>query len=320
MADLAADRDLLPIGAASKRRRRIGVLVVLIVATALLAAVPAVGQQDEATQQDASQQEDAASQQSATDTDKKEGGDVSIQSTTVKASFASGTGANRLVVKVSNHGNLLDFESPATQEAVASEGYAVCSNRDPLPTVHGHDTGSVEEGFGTPTFVQPTAGAFPLTVTRNTTDGKFQLKQVWNKPDAAEKDVTVTMTLKNISSATIQDLELSRSGDIDASGTVNDRGARTFDSAWLWDDPGSDAAPHGGLKLTGLTFSQFPGETIETLASWQSSTTGTRRDCLAPTSLPTTALGGDLVMRTTYELGDFNAGQSKTVKFGYGRM
>jgi hypothetical protein len=31
-------------------------------------------------------------------------------------------------------------------------------------------------------------------------------------------------------------------------------------------------------------------------------------------------LGGDLTMRVTYNLGTFNAGQSKTVKFGYGRM
>src|SRR5215217_7021489 len=55
-------------------------------------------------------------------------GDVSIQSTTVKASFVSGTGANFLGVKVSNHGNLLSFESPAGQEAVFTgegrEGYA----------------------------------------------------------------------------------------------------------------------------------------------------------------------------------------------------
>jgi hypothetical protein len=50
----------------------------------------------------------AASQ--STTTPEKGGGDVSIQSTTVKASFASGSGANFLGVKVSDHGNLLSFE------------------------------------------------------------------------------------------------------------------------------------------------------------------------------------------------------------------
>src|SRR5215218_1712477 len=167
-------------------------------------------------------QELSTSSHSSTASDKSSG-DVSIQSTTVKASFVSGTGADFLGVKVSNHGNLLSFESPAGQEAVFTgrEGYALCSNNG--STHNGHDTGEVEGGFGTPTFVQPTAGAFPLTVTRSTTDGKFQLKQVWAKPDATEKDVTVTMTLTNRSNATIEGVLMSRSGDFDASGTSNDR-------------------------------------------------------------------------------------------------
>jgi hypothetical protein len=58
-------------------------------------------------------QEESTSSQSPT-TNKSEG-EVSIQSTTVKASFASGSGTNRLGVKVSNHGNLLSFVSPAGQ-------------------------------------------------------------------------------------------------------------------------------------------------------------------------------------------------------------
>ena len=89
-------------------------------------------------------------------------GPVTAESTAVKASFAKGCGANRLSVKVSTHGNLLSFESPAGQEAVfdGSEGYVVCTGGG--ATVHGHDTGSVESGFGPPTFSQPNAGAFPL--------------------------------------------------------------------------------------------------------------------------------------------------------------
>src|SRR5215218_6896605 len=133
------------------------------------------------------------------------------RSTLVKASFASGSGSDFLGVKVSDHGNLMSFESPENQEAVfgGREGYAVCSNF--TGTVHGHDTGDVESGFGAPTFAQPNgAGTFPLTVTRKSTDGKFRLKQVWNKPEATEKDVTVTMTLTNISSASINNVFLSR--------------------------------------------------------------------------------------------------------------
>jgi hypothetical protein len=272
----------------------------------------------------ASQQLQEQSTSSQSTTTNKSGGDVSIQSTTVKASFASGSGANFLGVKVSNHGNLLSFESPANQEAVfgGREGYAVCSTNG--STHNGHDTGEVEGGFGTPTFVQPTAGAFPLTVTRNTTDGKFQLKQVWAKPDATEKDITVTMTLTNRSSSTIQGVLMSRSGDFDVgTNSSSDRGARTLDSAWLWDDAFDTGAP-GGLMLTALTFGTSHLTGIETASTWVGDGTptnpGTRQDCGADrVNTPTTA-ASDLTMKVFYLIGNLSAGQSKTVKFEYERM
>src|SRR5215216_6504954 len=200
-------------------------------------------------------QELSTSSHSSTASDKSSG-DVSIQSTKVKASFASGTGADFLGVKVSNHGNLLSFESPAGQEAVFTgrEGYALCSQGGGV--VRGHDTGGVEAGFGPPKFKQPNPGKFPLTITRNTTDGNFQLKQVWSKPDATEKDVTLTMTVKNISNSALGVL-LSRSGDFDVGSNVNDQGARTDDSVWQWDDSSSATVEtfRGGTMLTGLTTS-----------------------------------------------------------------
>src|SRR5215218_6451837 len=185
-------------------------------------------------------QELSTSSHSSTASDKSSG-DVSIQSTKVKASFVSGTGADFLGVKVSNHGNLLSFESPAGQEAVFTgrEGYALCSGPS---TVNGHDTGGVEAGFGPPKFKQPNPGKFPLTVTRKTTDGQLQLKHVLSETAATEKDVTVTMTVKNISSGSSFVVVLSRSGDFDVGTSSTDQGARTSDSAWLWDDSSSATA------------------------------------------------------------------------------
>jgi hypothetical protein len=180
----------------------------------------------------ASGKQNASRQQSILSADKKGTAVVTTSGTTTpKASFASGSGVNFLGVKVSDHGNMMSFESPAGEEAVfqGREGYAVCSTNG--STVHGHDTGDLEAGFGAPTFSQPTAGAFPLTVTRKTTDGKFKLTQVWAKPDAVEKDVTVTMTLTNISSIPIAGVVLSRSGDFDSGASSSDQGARTADSA-----------------------------------------------------------------------------------------
>src|SRR5215217_967926 len=261
-------------------------------------------------------QEQSASQ-APTTSQKSSGGDLSIQSTTVKASFASGSGKNFLGVKVSNHGNLTSFESPAGQEQVfgGREGYTLCSGGGPV--VHGHDTGLVEGGFGAPTFSQPNgAGTFPLTVTRNTTDGKFQLKQVWNNPDAIEKDVTVTMTLKNLSSATIESVVMSRTGDFDVGASSNDLAAATEDSVWQWDDRFGVDRPAGGVMLTALTFGTTHGPRVETANTW----TTTRAQC--PTNevgTPTPSVQ-DLTMRVFYFLGNLSAGQSKTVKYKYSRM
>jgi hypothetical protein len=251
-------------------------------------------------------------QQSVSGSNKKDAAVAIESSTTVpKASFASGSGVNFLGVKVSDHGNLLSFESPQGQEAVfdGREGYAVCTSR--AATVHGHDTGSAEAGFGAPTFSQPNGrGKFPLTVTRRTTDG--------NKPDATEKDVTVTMTLKNLSNAPIFGVFLSRSGDFDI-GFSGDQGASTDDSAWQWVDGSRTTTDltSGGVMLTALTFGTNHGAFIESSSDWVG---GTREGCLRGGQLPTPTSVQDLAMRVIYNLGDFNAGQSKTVKFEYRRM
>jgi len=288
----------------------IGLFAALLAAglVALFAlSVPALGKENDVRQQSVprSDKTDAAIATTST-------------TTTPKASFASGSGANFLGVKVSDHGNLLSFESPQGQEQLfdGQEGYALCSNFG--NTVHAHDTGSVESGFGVPTFSQPNGtGTFPLTITRKTTDGKFQLTQLWSKPDPIEKDITVTMTLKNISSSPINVVSLSRSGDFDVGTLSGDQGAKTGDSAWQWDDSDSSAdSPPVGTMLTALTFGTDHGAHIETHSEWVG---GTRERCLTTGQTTPTSIQ-DVTMRAVYGLLDFSPGQSKTVKFEYGRM
>jgi len=280
---------------------------------------PAIGHQERGARQ-----QSAAATASDSKADSKKGEDKGSgaipRSTLVKASFTNGSGANFLGVKVSDHGNLLSFESPAGQEQVfaAREGYAVCSDFNNVAL--GHDTGEVEGGFGPPTFVQPTAGAFPLTVTRKTTDGKFQLTQVWAKPDPVEKDITLTMTLKNVSGATINNVFLSRSGDFDVGISATDRGARTDDSVWQWDEVSeSSVNPGVGLMLSALSFGAIHDAFVEPQSDWVG---GSRQGCFTPTlpllSTPTSVQ--DLAMRVRYSLLAMNAGQSKTVKYEYERM
>jgi hypothetical protein len=284
------------------------VLTALTVALLALSAysVPAIGQQSD-------------DQRSVSGSNKKDAAISLASTTTPRATFASGSGTNFFGVKVSDHGNLMSFESPQGQEATFSgqEGYAVCSGTNG-GTVHGHDTGAVEAGFGAPTFSQPTAGKFPLTVTQKTTDGKFQLKQVWSKPDPVEKDVTITMTLKNLSSSTINGVYVTRSGDFDIGASSSDQGAGTADSAWQWDDRAraTTEPPSGGVMLTALTSATNHGVFVESRSNWVDAT----RETCVHGSLTTPTTVQDLALRGIYSLLDFNAGQSKTVKFEYGRM
>ena len=257
-------------------------------------------------------------------------GDVSIASVpnNIQATFQSGADATYLLIQASDHGYLTVFESPAGRDTLFADGYAVCSGGGAV--VHGYDVSGTEEGFEAPTIEQPNPGAFPLTVTRNTTDqlnGGFQLTQVWNKPDATEKDVTVTMTLKNTSPTTKSGVRLSRTTDMDVgSNSANtdyagDLGARTTDSAFQWDDvSGPEPDPPEGRTLTALTFKTPHTTAIEPFTSWAGAT-GTRLGCtpVAQTT-PVTTTTEDLTMRVVYNLGNMAAGQSKTVKFKYGRM
>jgi hypothetical protein len=156
-------------------------------------------------------------------------------------------------------------------------------------------------------------------VTRNTTDGKVQLKQVWNKPDAAEKDVTLTMTLTNRSSATLSAVVLTRTGDFDVGTAATGQGATTGDSTWQWDDQSATDDPPVGLMITALNFGIPHSPTIERVYFWDSLTEPTRDNCFgAPQNTPTPV--DDFAMRMNYHLGILSAGQSKTVKLLYGRM
>ena len=257
-------------------------------------------------------------------------GDVSIASVpnNIQATFQSGADETYMLIQASDHGYLTVFESPAGRDTLFADGYAVCSGGG--AAVHGYDVSGIEEGFEAPTIEQPNPGAFPLTVTRFTTDqlnGGFQLTQVWNKPDATEKDITVTMTLKNTSPTTKRGVRLSRTVDMDVGSNesntnyAGDLGARTSDSAFQWDDvSGPEPDPPEGRTLTALTFNTAHTTAIEPGTSWGGAT-GTFRGCTpAAQSTPVTTTTDDLTMRVVYNLGNMAAGQSKTVKFKYGRM
>jgi hypothetical protein len=161
-------------------------------------------------------------------------------------------------VKVSDYGNLISFESQAGREAVfgSREGYAVRSAGG--GKVHAHGTGDLPADRG------------GVPSDRHEEDHGWQVpaQAGVDKPDATEKDVTVTMTLTNLSSAPIEGVLLSRSGDFDIGDGSSDQGALTTDSAWLWDDESGPDVQPVGLMLTALTFGTNHSARVEAQTGW----------------------------------------------------
>lgn len=170
--------------------------------------------------------------------------------TTPVASFISGGGAGFMRAEVDARGHL-SFESPRGVSLTSPEGYALCTGAPEATAIdidasYGHSI----RGFTAPVISQPRPGVFPVTITRRTTDGHLKLTARWTMPDPTEKDVTVTMTLKNIGTTKASNLELIRSKEIGGSSGYwpPDWAAATADSAIEW-----AGDPARGLVMTART-------------------------------------------------------------------
>ena len=97
-----------------------------------------------------------------------------------KAGTSSGKGDAKFHVCVSSYGNVYSWESPAGWEFINqgnnAEGFGLCGDTGSGwgPIGWDFDQGGAS-GFGAPTITQPTAGKFPITITRST--GVVKLKQ-----------------------------------------------------------------------------------------------------------------------------------------------
>jgi hypothetical protein len=135
-----------------------------------------------------------------------------------QAALNSGQGDAKVHVCVSNYGNVHSWLSPAGWEFINqgtnAEGFGVCGDTGSGwgPIAWDFAQGGAS-GFGAPTITQPTAGEFPVTITRSTSVVK--LKQVFS---VTPKDATLTITetLTNISAVAISQPILTRWVDIDA--------------------------------------------------------------------------------------------------------
>lgn len=140
-------------------------------------------------------------------------------------------------VWLSRHGNIIRFEGPAGYDHIGvgeiGEGYVLCYG-----TRRAYDVGFTETGFGPST---PSCSGSTCTVTRNTSDGQFRLRQVITK-NSVERAVTVEMTLTKLGQTAVSNVVLRRQVDfdVDAGGSLGSNnfvswfGATERESVFAW--------------------------------------------------------------------------------------
>lgn len=212
-------------------------------------------------------------------------------------SFSKGSGVARIAYCVTDNGTIARLEGPASQEHVANgqawEGFVVCSGT----SVQAWDLSATADGFGATTVL---AGPKSTGVTLRRTSTQFQLDQVF-KLDSKEKDVTITMTLTNISGAMIPDVRLARAYDPDPN---NDAG----DDLETTSARGVFAVDTDAVTLTGTTWGTPTDTAVDT---------GSAPAC-SPTGGVAPRVTGDASLAVvTYHLGSMKANAKKKVVFVY---
>jgi hypothetical protein len=232
--------------------------------------------------------------------------------------FTYASGAQKFAFCITDHGNIRNLEFPATFKQINNrEGYVLCNGT----VTNGFDAAIAEDGFGLPTIKQPGGPhKLPLTITRQTTDGKFKLTQTfdWNGP---EKEVLITMAVKNISASSINSIALARYFD----GDMNNQGDDDYydsgpDSVWGREATEKKSVRYG-LALTAQSFNFAHEAYTEFYSDW--SPYGSTHDattCYPNAAVPGLTLLGDYVGRLTYKLGTIGPGATKTVKIIYRRF
>lgn len=244
--------------------------------------------------------------------------------------LVSGSGPSFFKIIISSHGNIRYLESPAGRTHIYAEGYALVAGAWPCAMGGtAYDFGSSEAGWiGSPVITQPNgANTLPLTITRRANfhsecpAGAYTLefKQVFER-NASERELAVTMTVKNVGRIAANGVHLGRWFDGDVDSSTDNMYYATPDSVYAWRVPGLFAAYRYGLALSSLTpaiahwadpvslgWAPDPG-------SYQVWDTGFG---IADSQIPPR---GDLAGILTFNLGSIAVGASKTVKVTYQRF
>jgi len=198
---------------------------------------------------------------------------------------------------LSDHGNVTRFESPTGIQQIAGgeEGYILC---DATTGAVYHDTGTIEDGFGPPTIIQPNGlNSFPFTVVRTTVDGQFTLTLTFTRGrgrTTSDRELRIQTDVGN-NTAISHQLQVTRYVNADINGTPDhDIFGRTRDSVLAWESASEVGNGANGLEMTSRawTAATRPNASVEEYP-------GTRTACGA-TSLVTPTHGTNLVGELTH--------------------
>lgn len=211
--------------------------------------------------------------------------------------FASGSGSSLIRYCVSSGATIVQLEGPAGAEHLrvdeVIEGFVVCSGT----IVQDWDLSATGSGFGPATV---SSGPTSSGITLQRSSPRFQLDQKFAL-DKNEKDVTITMTLKNISGAMIPDVRLTRAYDPDVNGNpAADLEVKSARAVWAGDV--------NAVTLTGTSWTFAADTAIDNDSS---------PACSAGSGVPPAITADARLASVTYRLGNLGPGAKKTVKFVY---
>jgi hypothetical protein len=234
-------------------------------------------------------------------------------SATPYRTFSSGTAFSLFRWTVSAHGNVVRLESPAGFVHLGGgEGYIVSMNTS-IGIVRYFDAGEVEAGgcsgnlrSWSPIVFESGVNANGTTLIRDTCDGIWRLTQTFTM-NAGNHELTITMTLRNLTGANWPSVRLDRYFDADMDNDAGDDVfTRTFDAVAAQDSIVDN------LSLTAATFNTPHSTAIHSFPGWNR--TITNQASLASPS------AGDRVGRVSYSLGTINAGAARAVRVLYKRQ
>jgi hypothetical protein len=242
-------------------------------------------------------------------TAQKDGGD---ESSACISTQTSGSGQTLFSTCVTNTGNVAKFITPSGVSNIYADSYAICD----AETDAGMALARAYSRIGDTefNFLAPSSHTTTSNV-RKTADGRYTLTQSFAR-DAPEKQLVITITLKNNGPGSVTNVRLTRYVDIDANNTPsNDTFFNSADSIVGVD--GTLDSERG--MMVGVLTPEI-SHTVRIVSFTDFSNSQEYKYCSPAAPYPSPTSLGDWLGFVRFNLGTMAAGTSKTVKLFYRRF